>query len=216
MRAMYLQVKNAGSRPTIFSAQTDFFHKAKVLQPNPKRILFQTCQQFISCLRSKEELPVGDPQDLNPAVPRAQQTPSPAFRARQGPVPNPAASPSSSQEAEILQVFSKPSTAPGSPRKRPLRIWSKTSTMKVTRLLTTPPVYFSQDSYVRVDDSHPRLSSATDVNLRRRCSCERSGLQTRSQHLQEDHKPLTLSLLCPDKFLYAHSLSHCTFHYSDF
>lgn len=125
----------------------------------------------------------GDPQDLrNRLVPRAQRTPSPAFRARQGLVPNPAASPSSSQEGEMLQVFRKQSTASGSPRKRASRIWSKIPTIKVARLFTATPVHFSQDIYVRVQGSHPPLSSAIDVNLCRKCSCERSGLQTRSQH----------------------------------
>lgn len=116
-------------------------------------------------------------------MPRAQQTPSPAFRARQGLVLNPATSPRSSQEGEMLQVFSKQSTTSGSPRKRASRIWSKISIIKVTRLTTATHVHFSQDIDVRVQDSHPPLSPSTDVNPCRKRSCECSGLQTCSQHL---------------------------------
>lgn len=119
-------------------------------------------------------------------MPRAQQTPSaPAPRARQGLVPGPAESPSSSQEGEMSQVFRKQSTAWGSPRKRTWRIWSKISTIKVTRLFTATTAHFSQDIYVCARDSHPPHSGeSAPVSVQ--------DFKDTVSIYGEDHKPLTL------------------------
>lgn len=205
---MYLRVKNAGSDPTIFSARTDFFHKAKFLQPNPKWIPFQTGQQLISRLRSKKKsCQFVDPQDLrNPVVPRAQQTSPPASRARQGLVPDPAASPSSSQEGEMLQVLSKLRTASGSLRKRASRIWSKISTIKVTRLFTAAPTLLS----LCLRPGFPSTSFigywCRSVQKALLWMLRTSNMQSAFMGTTKNPSPCFI-LLCPDKFFYAPTLS---------